>query len=233
MATVVPFNTGDIWTQWITAGTHTATSSNYLLPHQKWWASTSSTSITYNHQAVVWEEWNRTAEELQALRDYEQRQREEYAARRLAREHDEAQRRERAVVAEGRAQELLAMVLTNAEREEWAKDSQVHIRGSSGRLYIVQQGRVHGNIIEVDEHDCRLATLCVAPDMRDRDTGGVLPMSDGYAGQILTLKCDEEHLREKANFSYRSGCHRRDAALLRAEAAADTAGLHVEEVVAA
>lgn len=94
------------------------------------------------------------------------------------------------------------------------------VRGSEGGLYEIDisQGRgVHGNIVEIDEHGCRLGTICVAPRMYLED--GVMPLSDGYIGQYLAIKHKEGEFRETGNWSYRRECQQPNVPILGERAA--------------
>jgi hypothetical protein len=198
-----------VWYSWSSAGT-----------------TTPITSISY--QEVMWNNWTRLPysenvqteldrqyqvrpyQPTQAELDRQQRQREENSRRQLAR----AARMEGA---HDKALELLELVLT-AEEQLWrALHQEVMVRGSDGGMYVVEERGVHGNIRQVDEHGCVLARLCVAPRMYEDhpELGHIgLPDPDGWVGQILALKFNESHLREKANFSYRQGCQQPNVPIL-------------------
>jgi hypothetical protein len=53
----------------------------------------------------------------------------------------------------------------------------------------------------VDEHGCVLGRVCVAPGMYDGDADAYLPLADGWVGQYLALKFNEEALRATGNWS--------------------------------
>jgi len=187
-----------------------------------------------DEQAVVWDRWNTamrqvgeaarqavlpTQEALRVLerevlrqRDVMQRQREEASRQRLA----EAQaRQERADAAHDRALDLLRMLFTPEQLEQYEREFAVTVRGSDGGLYELRcDGGVHGNISEVDEHGCRLANLCVSSAMYDEEHGA-LPTPDGWVGQLLAIRHNEGSLRRNANFSMRRECRHPEVPVLR------------------
>lgn len=178
----------ETWRSWVTAGSTT-------------------TSVTMGATAnTVWTHWVATevtneqhrADAEQARREFESRMQLRGERERVA----EAQR----LAAEERAAELLPDVLTPDQLAQYHADLEVTVQGQSGRLYVVEMvDSVHGNLLEVDEHGCRLARMCVAPQMRDHE-GGVMPRVDGWVGQILALRFNEEELLAHANRSGVRGC---------------------------
>ena len=186
-----------IWNQWVTSSTG--------------WVTTGDT--TYNIQGATWERWLdydgvvhreiATQEEILRMRqeraDRLQAQREADSRRFLAEQA-------RLEGAQDRGMELLLSLLTNEERVWHDLHDELMVRGSEGGLYLIAKHGVHGNITEVDEHGCRLANLCVAPGMMDRDAGLALPLADGWIGQYLAIKNQEAVLRQAANWSMQRVC---------------------------
>jgi len=157
------------------------------------------------------EEIQEAAARLQRELDERQYRREEQSRRRLERAQREEENRQ---AAHNRGLEVLEWILTPEEREQWAKDSQVVVKGSEGNLYRVNTSGVHGNLTEVDEHGCELAHICVAPQMyvgrndHEDDYGRVMPSSDGWVGQILMIKNSEREIQARGNYSRRNPCRR-------------------------
>ena len=89
------------------------------------------------------------------------------------------------------------------------------MRGSDGGLFVIELRGVHGNIREVDEHGCVLGRVCVAPGMYDHEYGVALPTPDGWVGQYLAIKADEQSLRRTGNWSGRRACQHPDVPMLR------------------
>ena len=99
------------------------------------------------------------------------------------------------------------MVLSEAEKQYRAEhNGRILVRSQNGNLYEIDTnyGGVHGNIVKVDEHGCQLGRLCVAPGMYDNRAA--LPLEDGYVGQYLALRFNEDDLLAKANWSGRREC---------------------------
>jgi hypothetical protein len=136
-----------------------------------------------------------------AERDRRQRAREEYNAQHLAEQA-------RLTGAQDRAMGLLLALLTPEEREYHATHDEFLVIGHSGRRYLIGKHGVHGNIAEVDEHGCRLGRVCVAPGMYDRQANLYLPLADGWVGQYLAIKHNEEELRRVGNWSGLHPCRR-------------------------
>ena len=200
---VAYYNTGQIWTQWVSTGTTTTT--NYTAIWDGW-VTSSSTTITgtwsNQTQQYVWNAWEQV-EQTQLQRDELQARREQANRERLARQQQQMEDR---IVAEARAIELFHELLTNEEFDDLTVNQRISVTGTDGRLYQLETHRdtVHGNIVQVDEHGCRLRRACVAPGMYgDR---GALPTEDGWIGQLLGLKYDTEQFLSHANWSNHRRC---------------------------
>jgi hypothetical protein len=211
----------DLWRQWMmlggtpttstTTGTVTVTSWEDPAMAQTWfqWTSgTASTTQVFTHEQI-WLAWHQsealpvTGEQLQSQVDQElldRRQREQEARSRRALA-ERQQREGLAVVAQSRSVELFQMLLDDEQRLQWAAAMSVDVRGSSGGLYRIEGHRetVHGNIVKIDEHGCQLARICVAPAMYD--DAGTLPIADGWVGQLLAIRHNEEELKNHGNYS--------------------------------
>ena len=139
----------------------------------------------------------------QEIADEVQRAREERSRRRL----EEAARLEGA---QSRALELLEGLLTAEERAYRAEHGEILVRGSAGGLYVIEQHGVHGNVRNIDEHGCTLRRGCAAPEMYDRVEGEretlALPEADGWIGQYLALKTQEQVYVRTANWSSHGVC---------------------------
>lgn len=184
-------------------------------------AATNTTYATVQYDQV-WQEWNqmhipvmRTAEQEEANRvraqieaDRLQRVREEASRRRLAEQV-------RMIGAQDRALELLNLLVSPDERP---LDDLIQVRGSDGGLYRIEMhtGSVHGNVVQVDEHGCMLARVCVAPQMYDYDAGLHMPLADGWIGQYLAIKHNEAEFRARGNWSFRRECRHQDVPILGA-----------------
>lgn len=203
------YTTGD-WGTITTATTGTYTTQDIVW--RGWTNSTTSSTLTM--QDYVWNTWqtadNRpagwfrepvaeTPEERQAREDRAQAAREEASRRHLAEQ-------KRMTGAQDRAMELLMMILTNEERVWHDLHDEIMVSAPSGRMYVIEKRSVHGNIKEVDAHGCVLGRVCVQPGMFDADTRLSLPLADGWVGQYLAIKHDEEHLRATGNWSGRAAC---------------------------
>lgn len=213
--------TAKAWQEWIeypswTTGS-TTTTGWYAVQDNHWrnWV-TSSTSTTLTVQTDVWEHWQtirwtapapETDEQRQAREDRAQAAREERSRIALA-----AQQRMEG--AQERAMELLMMVLTTEERVWHDQHDEIMVRADSGRTYVIEKRGVHGNIREVDEHGCLLGRVCVAPLMYEAGTMHSLPLADGWLGQYLAIKHNEEYLRATGNWSYRAVCRHPDVDIL-------------------
>lgn len=164
--------------------------------------TTNATTVQYQY---VWNDWNERQETEQERRDRQQRYQEERNRQALRAE----QHRQLEAQANERALELLELILTDEETEGGAITDLAHlqIRGSDGYIYRVRLDYgVHGNITRMDDHGCRLGNVCVAPQMRDRETGQVIPHYDGIVGQVLGLKFDAEEFLSHGNWSSTGRC---------------------------
>lgn len=218
------------WNTW--TNTNTSTASLYTANNLTW---TSYTELPREYDEI-WGKWSvkdheipeirrfateearrlrlQRDEELRRQRDELQRRREEASRRRLAAQP-------LLVHARDRAEELLMMTLTPAEKVYMAEnDGQVMVvGGDTGDLYTVdtQYHGVHGNIRKVDEHGCVLAILCVAPRMEHTDEHGdryAMPLADGFVGQILSIKFNEQELLARANLSHVRSCRQPNVPIL-------------------
>lgn len=123
------------------------------------------------------------------------------------------------LIAHSRALELLRMVLSPEQRRQMESEEQFEIRGSAGGLYLIRTAHgVHGNIMKIDEHGCRLGSVCVAPSMRDEE-GFVLPIPDGWVGQVLGLRYHETEFLSHGNWSRRRECQHQGVPILGVQAA--------------
>jgi hypothetical protein len=200
------------WDQWIDTqhwySDNTASTGRDIIWND-WTTSTTSTTLTIQNdmwskwQSLADFQWNtpapETAEQLQARLDRDQARREENSRRQLAEQT-------RMEGAQERGMELLLMVLTNEERVWHDLHDEIMVRAESGRIYVIEKRGVHGNIKQVDEHGCLLGRVCVAPGMYDYDARLYLPLADGWLGQYLAIKHDEEALRATGNWSSRGAC---------------------------
>lgn len=188
------------WVQWVRNGT----TSTYSITHEQLWAA---------WMRDGGQEWHRPPQLDQAELDRRQAAREAESRRVLA---ERQQRQRLAEMARERSLELFETLLDDQQRVTWQIDRQVVVQGSSGGLYRLEgHGHsVHGNLVQLDEHGCPIARLCVAPEMYD----GVrtLPLGDGWVGQLLAIRHDEEALKAKANYSQRRPCQQPGARILRA-----------------
>jgi hypothetical protein len=118
------------------------------------------------------------------------------------------------VLAQIRGLELLHMILTDEQQAQYDLNGMVPVRGSLGGMYEIETlyGGVHGNITKVDEHGCRLGRICVAPRMRV--DGRALPLADGWVGQLLAIKTDEDAFIQTGNWSSRQPCRHPDVPIL-------------------
>jgi hypothetical protein len=157
-------------------------------------------------------------EELQRRADEAQRRREQEARRRLEAEQRWQRAEEDRVLAQIKGLELLEMLLTDEQAEQYALNGSVPVRGSDGGMYEIDTlyGGVHGNVVQVDEHGCKLGRVCVAPRM---NVGGhALPMADGWVGQLLAIKTDEALFRARGNWSSVRACAHPDVPILASAA---------------
>lgn len=215
MASYAAYTTTDLWHQWTSTGTTSATFATTNYPTNVWghWVTTgtASTTITY-HQQPIWEVWEEDEHDLEVLRRYNdemQARREQRNREALAAAQQQALDRG---VAQAAAMTLLFDVLTHEERVAFEESDNITVQGQDGRLYRIETHRdtVHGNIVRTDEHGCVLGRACVAPQMYG--DGGALPTPDGWVGQYLGLKFDTTEFLSHANWSQTYGCRQRTLA---------------------
>lgn len=221
-----------VWKYWIGAANSTTMSLKADYVWDRWITTNITTTNTitqftnaataYNYSTfrdIIWNEWQnepatpdyyRTPEEIQAEADAAQARREEASRQALAREAVRAQ-------AEDRAMELLMTLLTEEETRYYIEHNEIQVRSQHGNLYVIEKRGVHGNIRQVDEHGCMLGRICVAPIMYDEERRA-LPLADGWIGQYLMLKHDEDRIIGRGNWSSRRVCQVPDVPILRAVA---------------
>lgn len=181
----------------------------------RWVNPTSYRTTAQTWQDEVWHTWEDDRARLVARpwevrEDERQAWREEQSRRRLERQLAVEKQQAERVVAHERGMELLEMILTDEEKllranaKAAGEPDHILVRSQHGNLYRIGFGGVHGNVNLTDEHGCRLANYCAAPQLYNEQ--GSLPLSDGYVGQYLQLKHDEDAYLAKANVSYRKEC---------------------------
>lgn len=226
MAIVVP--TGSDTTTWLNWTNSTSTTMPTTADRiwYSWTANTTATSYnTYKMKMTIsdtiWNGWQngpitpapyRTPEELQAEADAAQARREEASRQALARQQVAAQAQERAM-------ELLHAILTEEERRYMLEHDEILVRSEHGNMYVIEKRSVHGNIRQTDEHGCLLGRICVAPRMYDEESR-TLPLADGWVGQYLMLKHDEDLIIGRGNWSQRRECQHQDVPILEIARAA-------------
>lgn len=180
-------------------GTGITWDQQYRIANNGWY--TTQQEEVFNRWQVIHEREVPSPEELQRRADEAQRYREQESRRRLEREQRAAKIEEDRILAQAKGLELLLMVLTDEQRTQYDLNGVIPVRGSLGGMYEIDTfyGGVHGNVSQVDEHGCRLGRICVAPAMRV--AGGPLPMADGWVGQLMAIKADEDTFRRKGNWS--------------------------------
>jgi hypothetical protein len=217
---------------------------NHTIAYDPWrdWVQTTTTGTTgmagatvrYHYQdevilgydpAYTWEAWDEIPHEAvhyaQRMVVAPQPTQEELDAAQRRREEESARRHAAQAKLEGaqeRALELLHSLLTEEQLVHLVRDEEIPVTGSDGGMYVIEaaNGRIHGNIRQVDEHGCVLGRLCVQPVMYDQEERASLPSADGHVGQLLAIRFNEAALRERANWSGRRACQQPDVPILRA-----------------
>lgn len=233
-STTLTFTQDIVWNGWTVGNTTTGTST-FITDEQlvrfegtgitwDWMKRTGDIGLpvqyqnVYNHWQVIHEREVPSPEELQRRADEAQRRREQEARRRLEAEQRWQRAEEDRVLAQIKGLELLHMLLTDEQAEQYALNGSVPVRGSDGGMYEIDTlyGGVHGNVVQVDEHGCKLGRVCVAPRM---NVGGhALPMADGWVGQLLAIKTDEALFRARGNWSSVRACAHPDVPILASAA---------------
>lgn len=217
-----------VWYQWVgTNSTTTMSPTADRIWYENWLSLSNTTnSITLTGtigttyltaRDTIWQYWQNapmTSEQLRAEQDRIQAAREEASRRALAAQQVAAQAKERAT-------ELLLSILTDEEARHWQEHGEIQVRSQHGNLYVIERRGVHGNIRLTDEHGCMLGRICVAPRMHDEE-GRTLPTEDGWLGQYLMLKHDEDLIIGRGNWSHRRPCQQPNVPIL-----------HTREVMAA
>lgn len=229
--TTITYTQDIVWGGWTVGNTTTGTST-YITDEQlvrfegtgitwDWMKRTGTIGVPNPIQTEVFNRWQviherevPSPEELQRQLDEMQRYREQEARRRLEAEQRRQRAEEDRVLAQIKGLELLHMLLTDEQAEQYALNGSVPVRGSEGGMYEIDTlyGGVHGNVIQVDEHGCKLGRVCVAPRMNV--DGHALPMADGWVGQLLAIKTDEVLFRQRGNWSSVRPCRHPDVPIL-------------------
>ena len=109
--------------------------------------------------------------------------------------------------ASDRALALFLSLLTPSERQEWDRKATVTLTGSEGGVY---QLATHGNSVTDNVYridpvtGARTGTLCAAPNMWPHGSSyGTrhLPIPDGWVGQLLALRYNENEFLRHAVIS--------------------------------
>lgn len=167
MATCTTSSTTAAWVNWTTSWT--ANSTLVVDP------ATNQPNILINYPEVVETPEDRERMERQrAEREERQRQREEHA--RVIRE---------------RAEETLALLLTDEQLEDWRRTSSFRLITQAGHVYRIRRG-IAGNV-DLIEGDETVERLCAHPY-------GV-PHEDVVIAQVLALRTDEVGFRRTANIT--------------------------------
>lgn len=215
-----------VWRQWYDVQTMSTTITGGLQGH-RYTYTVSDEDLWHNYQQPIWDHWERvmvrereTEAEFRAAQAEVERRHQEYRDQQQ-RTAEERNRRwlaeqERIAGAQQRALGLLEMILTPEERLYRAQHGEIMVRGSDGGMYVIEErGSVHGNVRQTDEHGCLLGRICIAPDMFDREERKALPLADGWVGQYLAIKYQEETFRATGNFSSVRPCQHADVPTLR------------------
>jgi hypothetical protein len=112
----------------------------------------------------------------------------QYRREQAARSALEAKIREEA---QQRAEALLLGVLSAPQRQQYARDRWLLVRGRSGRLYRVRRGRV-ANVDVLDANGVVLHRLCCHPP-------GDMPDEDVMIAQLMHLTYNDDTFCRKAN----------------------------------
>jgi hypothetical protein len=219
-----------VWNGWCVGNTTTGTSTyisdedlvrfegtgitwHQMSPVNFGWANPVQPEV-FNRWQVIHEREVPSPEELQRRADEAQRQREQMSRLRLEREQRLAKAEEDRILAQAKGLELLLMVLTDEQRAQYDLNARIPVTGSLGGMYEIDTlyGGVHGNVVQVDEHGCILGRICVAPRMRV--ASGPLPLADGWVGQLLAIKTDEQTFRDRGNWSSQRRCQHPDVPIL-------------------
>ena len=219
------YTTATIEPRWTTAATTTATFTttgtttgynrqvwvNWVAQVDEFTAAMQQAGQAARRMAQVREPLTHEETEAQraALREAQQAQRDRAQARRERENAALLAERKRVAGAQERALVLFESLLTKEERRHWKlmHKKAVRVRGENGTLFEIRtQDSVHGNVTEVDEHGCRLGSVCVAPSMLDKATNLHLPLADGWVGQLLCIRHNLADFRAKGNWSFRREC---------------------------
>jgi hypothetical protein len=223
MGTWTTTQAASTWKSW-NGRTYTSITAGTTLPDYVWntWQGAGTTSTGDYAADGIWRRWDAhtqayrevAEQDLAEIERQVQRQRERDDAAQRRREDEAAQRlamRERVRESEERAMALFRSLLTAEQLVDLDDPNTgcVIVRGSEGGLYQLEvDDRIHGNIVEIDDHGCVLGRLCVAPNMYDRSSGVAMPIADGYIGQLLAIRHNEDLLRVVGNWSARRSCQR-------------------------
>lgn len=111
---------------------------------------------------------------------------------------------------EARARQVLDSILTDEQRASLATHGYIDVVGSNGGKYRVHAMSVISNVVRTDDGEgvtsvCRTHhrsgdVYCAAPGAPFGAPfgGGVLPLADAIAGQVLCLRYDEQHFLDSA-----------------------------------
>lgn len=231
MPTIIPWGAGgtqpplgqyyadEVWQTWITSSTTMTTNVVPTMSNATVYTQTSTGNAVYNYNSVPVENEEqflaREAERV-AFQARQARDRELLAQRQARLAENAAKRSLERQAAHDRGLQLVEMVLSPEEREQWREEFCVdlHKEGYSYRVWGSPEwnrGSVSGNITiyqgnNYSSAQCQgdVVGLCVHPNMYadQRDEQGnpiYLPNSDGWACQIIAIKSDEDHLLAVAN----------------------------------
>jgi hypothetical protein len=172
--------TGQMWKQW--NATYTTTSASTTVSNQ------------------LWDTWNWTPTNYSVYANYDNPQiivhPDDWAEMERCNNERRAERAELKADARTEASNLLAMVLTPDQRQDYEAHRYFDVLGSSGQLWRIHHG-TSGNVRAVDVRGKEIMAICAHPEMWDGD--GYLPTEDVLAAQALHLMHDDSTFLSKAN----------------------------------
>lgn len=154
------------------------------------WNYTISSSTTVTTTYIPWTGWNTQYVETDEQKQARVRQFEVDRAARLQREAEQLELR---TAAKARAEELLHMILSEAQVQSAAEHGHFDVIGSEGNIYrISTKEGISGNVRLMDTDNVHIMSFCA-------HQGEALPQADHFVSQMLAIQHDEREFRRIAN----------------------------------
>jgi hypothetical protein len=192
-----------MWSNWVTTGTTSATGSYYGNQWYAWQSSSTSTTATY-YTTVQWDRWNTVYEETAQQKEERRIRSEQYAEQERVRKEEYKEREARQIAAKAKAKDTFVEHLSPEQKEEFELHHSVTVIGSDGRRYLIHTNRGLAGNVEVFEEEQPILRLCAHPRDYVQGEQDPLPQHDHFFSQMLQIQHDAEEFCRVAIVHWRA-----------------------------